>query len=531
VTSVETRPNNPWATSWTICLDYNEQPVYPHKVKFHKLAPELPYHDIKPPTGVRVIKVEAVNVNMLLRNTPAVGVIHPVLCGQDRIESGNVNARFNEECLFSGMVSADEGQLCSSDDAGICDFDHLQSSTPAVDNIERQSSKMLAAESSCAYLSSPPSQEAKELQDSGKDIVRSSTYRVSTEKLIASLETGLRHVMCEPPRRNAKANKIIGNEDFDCLPIIAPALWLPNYHRSLSERAIFLPTISHAIANVSGHSSAKFGLKVKAWQLSQRHPHKGGSVFSAKANVNTSEVQKALSVDLWAAMASGLNHTRTAEQSRPLRDIFEAADGADALGEAELMLDEIATACGSDGTYDESEFEDLLNTASEHEDGSLCNLAVSDIDNTCGPIWTEAFGAPLDRLPNRWNSEHPSRLNPESDLFEDSTELYGTGPCGGLVSGAEVGGGSFGSHREIGQCWDGSDSVHDSEVLQYPEMEGAESKVDDMLLWDLEHVGAQSPSEQVDLPMSVTMRDSDELREDEDTDTFSDIEFAVDSEC
>ena len=420
------------------------------------------------------MKAEAVTVKMLLMNTAAAKALDPVSCKQGCVDTGNGDEEptFDEESLFSSVDIADSVQLCSSDDTGTCELGYLRNSVLTVDKSELQSSNTFSAQSSCAYLTPPPSQETREneMQNSGRNIQQHSTRRVSSEELMASLEAGLRHVMCEPLSRNSKGNKITSNEDFDCLPIIAPALWLPDYHRSLSEQAVFLPTISHAIANVSGHSSARFGLKVKAWQLSQRHPHKGGNVFSARAIVDKNEVQEALSVDLWATMASGLNHMRTAKQSH-LRDIFESADGACAVGETEYMLDEIATDCGSDGTCDEeSEFEDLLDPASNSDDGSMCNLSVSDIGDTCHPTWTEACCEAPDRLPNRWNSEHPSRPDPECNLFEDSTELHETEPCSDLGFGAGEGERWFGSHRENGQCWGGSDSVHDSMVLQYPEL-------------------------------------------------------------
>ena len=76
-------------------------------------------------------------------------------------------------------------------------------------------------------------------------------------------------------------------------------------------------------------------------------------------------------MDLWAAIVSGLSNTRAAKQSRPLRDLFESTHMADGLGDAEPMLDDVATDYGSENTCDESEFEDLLDVASEAEDRSV----------------------------------------------------------------------------------------------------------------------------------------------------------------
>jgi len=490
VTSIETRPNNNQAASWIISLDYSKRTVSPESVKLHKLAPELPYHDIKPPPGVRVIKVEAVRVKVLLRSLSTAKVLKPVPCKQDHIDIGKEGVTFDEESLFCIIDTADEEQLFPSGDAAVDAVDHMQCSTWQFDESEQQTNKAPTAESSCAYLTPPPSQETREerVQHFVTEPKQHTVHCVSTETIMTSLETGLRHVMCKAASRNSKSHTITSNEDFDCLPLIAPALWLPDYHKSLSERAVFLPTISHAIANVSGHSSTGSGLKVKAWQLCHRYPHKGKELFSpgAGGSLSTNKVQEALSVDLWAAMASGLSNTRTAKQSRPLRDLFESTRGADDLEDAELMLDEPYQDYGSDTTCDESDFEDLLDVASEADDGSICNLSIGDTGDVCSSLWTEA---PINRLPNRWNPEHPSRLDPDFDMFDDSTELYEGEPCGALEPGDGEAGDIFGTHREIGQCWSGLDLDHDSEVLHFPETAGAEPDAEDMLLWDLRGSG------------------------------------------
>jgi hypothetical protein len=463
-----------------ISLDYSARTASSEKVKLHKLAPELPYHDIKPPPGVPIIKLEAVHVKMLLRNSPAAKVLKPVPCKQNHADPGNENLSFDEESLFCSVDIVNEEQQCPNGDAGINDTYHMQSSTWQSDKL--RPSDIVTDESGRAYLTPPPSQETREerVQHSGTEPKECVTSLVSTNTMMASLETGLRHVIYKAPSRNSKSHIVTSNEDFDCLPIIAPALWVPDYHKSLSERAVFLPTISHAIANVSGHSAAGLGLKVKAWQLSHRHPHKGRETFSAGASLEINEVQEAISVDLWATMASGLSHS--AKHSRPLRDLFASTHGADGLGEAEFVLDEIATDYGSDTTCDESDFEDLLDMASDADDGSICNVDVGDTGDVRSSPWTEAL---IDRLPNRWNPEHPSCLDPDFDMFDNRTELYDADPCGVLGPGDAEYGRSFGTHREIGQCWSGSYLDHDSEVLQYPETAGAEPDADDMLLWDL----------------------------------------------
>ena len=467
---------------------------------------------------------------MLLRNAPVEKALKHASRKQVHDDSGNEDLTFDEENLFCDMETTSEEQLCPDDGAGIGHFDHMQSSTLQPDNLEQQSSD--------AYLTPPPSQETREerKQDPGTEGEQHTTHRVSTETIMTSLETGLRHAMCKAPSRNSKAHTVTSNEDFDCLPAVAPALWAPDYHKSLSDRAVFLPTISHAIANVSKHSSAGSGLKVKAWQLSHRYPHDGKAVLSPGASLSTNEVQEAISMDLWAAMASGLSKTSTAKQSRPLRHLFESTHEADALADAEPMLDEIATDCGSEATCDESDFEDLLDMASEADDGSICDFAVGDTGDVCMLVTTGTEALFCERLPSRWNPEHPSRLDPDFDLFEEGAELYEGEPWGVLGPGDGGDGGSFGTHRGSGQCWSGFGLGHDSDALQCPETAGVEPDADDMLLWDLGDSGARSLRGNVEFAMSARKSDSSlcslegGIAMDLETDEFCQTELAVDSE-
>lgn len=481
MTSVETCSSDR-RTTWLTSLDYGQHAVSPAKVKLHKLSPDLPYHDIKPPPGVSVIKVEAVHVKMFLGRSSVATLLEPGLCEQDRVDTSDENVPFDKESLFCSIdAAANEGQLCSSNEAGLCDFDCLQSSTLVRGKSEQQINSTYATIGSCAYLTPPPSQETKEerLEEPATASTQQTIHHVSAETLMTSLEIGLRHVMCGAPNRKSKANTITSNEAFDCLPVVAPALWVPKYHRTLSERAVFLPTISHAIANVSQHRSAKFDLKVKGWQVSHRYPHDGKETFSASEGDSTVEVQKALSVALWAAMTVGLNDTKNAKLTRVLRDAFRFANEADAPQDAEAMLDEIAEDCVSDGTCDESDFEDIFDLASEANDESIGDWSIGEI----GDIHARCLSEELeDRLVDRWDPEHPSLLDPGSGMTNDETELYDCDPFGDLETGDGDGGDSTGSHREVGPSWHGSNRGHDTNALQYPEPESEGSCAEDMLL-------------------------------------------------
>lgn len=481
VTSIETGPSGSQATSWTVSLDYSEHRLSPEKVKPHKLSPDLPYHDIKPPLGVNVIKIQAFRVKMLLETSPTATSSKTGLCKHDGIYPEDENTTFGRESLFFNGDSADDGHFCFDIDAETCDTDNVQYLTVPCDDDGRQDVNISTADGSCAYLT-PPSSQEKEVCSHGESVLyplHDLAYHPRTETLLFSLETGLRHVMCNLPNYKSKTNVIVSNEDFDPFPAIAPALWVPNYHQSLSDRAVFLPTISQAIANVSGHGSAKLGLRIKARQLSHRYPHLGEEVSSASAAATTNETQTALSASLWTEMTAGLNNANTAQQLRQLLDTFESTREVGIVRDAEDMLDGAATDCGSDETSDDSDFEDLINMAKDADDESTCDWSVSDNGHTSDSCSTKEF---RDNLPSPWDLEDPSLFDPDCGMAADNPELDESVPREVGRAGDDGGGDYTGSHREVGQGWNGSDHVHDSMTLQYPQKAKTESEAENMLM-------------------------------------------------
>jgi hypothetical protein len=493
VTSIETGPSDHRASSWTLSLDYNEHIVSPEKLKLHKLSPDIPYHDMKPPPGVHVVKIEAFRVRILLKKPPTTIALRHGLSRCDGIAHEDESATFDSESLFQNSASADEGQPCFDIDAKFRNSDRMQCSTISEDNFVLQSHITPIADSRCAYLTPPSSQDREEHDrtESATGPIQRVADHVCTETLLSCLEIGLRHVMCKSSSRKSKANTIVSNEDFKCLPIIAPALWVPEYHQAVSERAAFLPTISRSIANVSKHSSTNIGLGTKVWQLSHRHPNMSREIFPMSAATKATDIQEALSANLWTAMTAELNDTRTARQPRSSRDNFNSTRDMDTLTEVEDMLDEFAAdddSDDSDGMCSDSDLEDLLSVAIKTDEDSMCNWSGSDIGHM-----SECSTEALDIYPpDRWDMEHPSPLDSPCDMVGDGPELDESDSCGVVGARDGEGGGSIGIQCGFSQRWDGLDYAHDSATVQFSRMESEGFEVDETLLWDLEDVGAES---------------------------------------
>lgn len=486
-TSVEICSSDGAATSWTLSLDYCEHTSPSRKMKLHKLALDIPYHDVKPPSGIPVILVEGIRIKMHLGKPFASGSLKLDPCERTCADREGENIDCRGEILIS---KANEEQLFSDTKAESGADNSLRSCKAYLE----QEHNMPAAESSHAYMTPPPFQEMKE-QSREEPImcpVQETVSHLSAETVLSAIETGSRHTMRKLPSRMSRTNIITSNEDFDSLVEIAPALWLPEYHNSVAERAVFLPTISRAIVNVSRNKSASLGLRVKAWQMSNRYPHHGSEASSADSPDQDDSVQQALSVTLWTAMTSALSDTNNVKQSRLFRDLPESGHDI-AFEDPEDMLDEIAGNDRSDQASDHDVSDDLLDVGSETDNDSISNWSIEDSGDICGPCCTDI---PEHRLPNRWDTGHPSLFDHDFDMFDESTELRANLP-GSVVEGKDGGVEGTGGRRDIGICWDGSDRDHDSATLRILQAEGDQSNAEDMLLRHGEGLGATSSSGQV----------------------------------
>jgi hypothetical protein len=437
VTSIETRPSDCRVASWVLSLDYDEQISPSERPKLHKLSPDLLYHDTKPPPGVTVAKLEVFRVNMLLTPNLNASACRPV---PSDIFDQNPEEELDTDMLFSANDALDDAWSPlffdhpdpDPDDFECNDLHEYFFAEQDVDvtndfgtqNPELQTFEAFAPQQRCPYLTPPSSQGTlDQSQNEPLKTVTFQTQRMSVGDVLQVVEAGLKHATLKPATRKFKSATVSSNESFKYLSSVAPALWVPDYHRTVASRAVLIPTISHAIANVSSRASTNLRLKEKVRQLacqqSRNYDEAGPSDVRARAN----EQRGPLSVQIWQGMTSTLSLAATARKLQPFSDIAEPNDHTDSYESMEDMLDETASDQKSCTSCDESNFEDLHDTLSEF-DGDITS-EMGDLGNlgnlgSMRSVWS----GQLENLPvDAWDSEGPLLSDSESDLFGDSLEL------------------------------------------------------------------------------------------------------------
>lgn len=508
---------------WTISLEYSEQASPSEGARLHKLSADLPFHDTKPPLGVHTIPLEAVHVSLSLTPAPDLSSCAPSHIAASANLSSDENIISDEEMLLTETYENDHvGDNHTHQRDGVSEeilkvarrqrcnkTDTTHGDAMAQEERARANRSLTTA---CAYLTPPSSQESanEELEPSGRvhDPIVSHTHFVSMDAILSAIDTGLKHVTLGPPNRKAKSSAIVSNEDLKCLSRLAPALWVPGYHQSVSDRAVILPTISHAIANVSTYSSSNASLREKIQQLVSRYPHDTIELSPDDTHKGANHVQTATSAALWQAMASLLHDKTPAKRFQIIPDSTRD-DYAEAFEGPEDMLDETTTNADSFRRSEDSDFGDCLETFSELDEEKMCDLDECDdfASELCSlhSCWTEELEP---RLPDRWVLRHPSNVDHDSDRVDNGLEFHEKDPCGVDGPGEE---GTAGSRRESGRQWDGWYDAHDSMDHELLDVDGDQGEVDELLPpLRSEVVGVEPSIQQHDFTAAVERAEIDD---------------------
>jgi hypothetical protein len=395
----------------------------------HKLSPDLPYYDTKPPPGVTVAKIEVVHVNILLAPTlntlPRIPVPFDIFdhdpegeLDSDMLFSANDDIDETWSSLFSD--TADQLEFNDSETYFTAEQDTIITSSIETQKPGSQDPEVFAPHQSCPFPTPPSSQRSLEQSQSTVKPATLHARGMSTGDLLQAIEAGLRHATLKSPIRKVKSATVSSNEGFKSLSSIAPALWVPDYHRSVSSRAVLIPTISHAIANVSSRASTNLGLSEKVRQLARQQSRKDDQDGSSNAHVRASELQDALSVQIWQGMTSSLSSTAMPRKLQPFSDIAEPNDHADAHESMEEMFDDIAYDQESCGSCDENDFEDLDDTLSEFNDEVAGEF--DDLSDH-GSMYSGWIGDLEDPPTNGWNLEDLLLHESEPDLLGEDLEF------------------------------------------------------------------------------------------------------------
>jgi hypothetical protein len=157
------------------------------------------------------------------------------------------------------------------------------------------------------------------------------------DSMLTLLDAAVRFATAKSPTHVAMGLRVVARESFRTLAEVAPAIWTPNCCRDFADRAMFLPTVDHALNGIGGAHARSDTLRAKMAEVQRRtrtgHNHPDSSdVHHSKAHLEGSSV----AIRLWRV----LQHTfLDGEGANDLRSLKEAVPRLFAEDEDLMGLD------------------------------------------------------------------------------------------------------------------------------------------------------------------------------------------------
>ena len=288
----------------------------------HRLATGKPLDSIRPPEGIHSYALQAVQLSMHVELKPSrkrrrKGAV------QDQTLS-NLSERRSRFAV--GFFDSDEELLQAEAD------DARSPYHPSVATDEKDSSQEMSHESPEYTLFDEEWATASvhPVSEKGTGPVRRPSAWNSSEQdavefqaseTLRLFDVAFRAAIAERPRRSGHGIKIKNANKLKRLADIAPSIWSPGYSSGISSRAVCLPTISYALANVVSRSNSMHGT-----ERLHAGDEEGSSIPQPSGR---------LEMKLWNLLRGAMYDKESAQHLRPLH--FDKSTGVDTGIEMERL--------------------------------------------------------------------------------------------------------------------------------------------------------------------------------------------------
>ncbi|KAH0275620.1 hypothetical protein KCU91_g4455, partial [Aureobasidium melanogenum] len=194
---------------------------------------------------------------------------------------------------------------------------------------------------------------------------------VGVDHFIDLIDAALRLALTDLSTKALTGKKITEKSSFKHLDDICPAMWSPGHLEALASRAVFLPTISHAMSNSISQRALSIVLKEKLREIARQE-----CITSSISQHNKPQgIQKAVSIRLWRLIQRRLRDPSAGKRLKSLQIADTALSMRESIGDGDVLLnfeqeDELHPHCQSGNLSEldlEENEEDLLDVEYESE--------------------------------------------------------------------------------------------------------------------------------------------------------------------
>lgn len=297
----------------TISLAYREQATKQRRRCLHKLGVDVPFHDVHPPAGVDTQALEvvhlALNVTLSSKHKRR-GYDNDDGRPRDFRDFQPPNTpKTCSDLGFTATLQAQDVDMDICDLESDSDFDELMlgpyDTAKEADEVDHTPTVMA---SSPAVGTSLPGSRASIFKRSSSPVDLGPTDECiyNADAVLELVDAGLRLAVAGSPVRFDKTVRVCGGRKLRPLRSVAPSIWSPGYLPAVVDRAVFLPSISHALSAVTSRTLHTARLRQKAAMLYPSHV------------MLSPDQQASLSAHLWRMLQKGEYTSNAPKRLRPL---------------------------------------------------------------------------------------------------------------------------------------------------------------------------------------------------------------------
>ncbi|KAG9684287.1 hypothetical protein KCU95_g13107, partial [Aureobasidium melanogenum] len=186
------------------------------------------------------------------------------------------------------------------------------------------------------------------------------------ERVVNLIDAALRLALTNLSSKTLTGVKIIEKSSFKHLDDICPAMWSPDHLEALASRAVFLPTISHAMSNSISQRAQSTTLKEKLKEIARQEC----VATSHRQHPEPQAIQQAVSIRLWRLMQRRLRDPSAGKKLKSIR----IADTVLPSSELDEDADNILSFEEEDGRHDYCQSEDVLELNDEEDEEDLLDV-------------------------------------------------------------------------------------------------------------------------------------------------------------
>lgn len=292
--------------SITVSLTHQDQAHDPDRRRLHKLGADVPFNDVKPPPGVLTHALDTVHLALSISRTH-----------RRKRQKVDTIAAYDDvptEHRMHNCISAAELDACddelpeeeAGDVTSNADFDDLLLATFDSDHDHDTAITCPVDQHGANTEEARLSTKVRKRASIAGELECEGQADMQPDAVFHLVDAAVRLAISSTPRRLNRDVYVTNSMTFRHLSDLAPSLWSPGYLPAMSDRAVFLPTVSHALSSI-GAKSCDGRLRSKLAKLSRTGAH-----------ANSNNAKENIAVRLWQLLQLGLYDEKAARRLKPL---------------------------------------------------------------------------------------------------------------------------------------------------------------------------------------------------------------------